>query len=65
MIWSIVKADVKKKPFKNTEDVQQVVLMTYSKITPEVVRNCWKHVEDQEKKVFPSSSFTKKHMIFL
>ena len=62
MIWSIVKADVKKKPFKNTENVQQVVLMTYFKITPEVVCNCWKHVEDQEKKVFPSSSFGQRNI---
>ena len=40
MIWSIAKGDVKKRPFKNPKDVQELARMAFSKISPEVVRNC-------------------------
>lgn len=39
---------VKKSPFKNVHDVKAIAHKSFSKISPEEVRNCYDHVEEQE-----------------
>ena len=47
MIWGIAKAEVKKKPFKNCKDIQELTRTAFSNVTPEFVANCYAHVEEQ------------------
>ena len=39
---------MRKYPFKNVHDVKQLAHKAFAKVTPEMVRNCYDHVEEQE-----------------
>ena len=42
------RPDVRKRPFKNVKDVLELTRSAFAKISPDVVCDCYRHVEEQE-----------------